>query len=84
LSGHTNHHVQPEPIAGPSTYFILPKPGVPVAPPKLSLAKEVMSIFLLAERNIEFCCIFSETKGKGQQKQSCCLKLNFGDGEAFK
>lgn len=33
--------VPPEPVAGSSKYYILPKPGIPPVPPKLSFAKEV-------------------------------------------
>jgi hypothetical protein len=33
--------VPPEPVAGSSTFYILPKPGITPVPPKMSLAKEV-------------------------------------------
>jgi hypothetical protein len=64
--------VPPEPVAGSSKYYILPKPGIPPVPTKLSFTKEVNFKFLTLIPFIFTCKIcFVEIERKSDQKQNC-------------
>jgi hypothetical protein len=68
--------VPPEPVAGSSKYYILPKPGIPPVPPKMSLAKEV-KLSILSINVVLTIFDVVEIERKSGQKQNCTAYHQF-------